>query len=99
MTGPMRDLSVAQDIVPLAQFKAQAKKWLARMRETGQPLVLTQNGRWAGVVLSPVEYDRLIYRHRFLSSVAEGLDDLDAGRTVTTDELKRRLGPGPKGGR
>jgi len=95
----MRDLKVAEDIVPMAQFKAQAKKWLARLRETGQPLVLTQNGRSAGVVLSPEEYDRLTYRHRFLASVGEGLDDLQAGRTVTTEDLRRRLGSGRTGGR
>jgi len=95
----MRDLKVAEDIVPMAQFKAQAKKWLARLRETGQPLVLTQNGRSAGVVLSPEEYDRLTYRHRFLASVGEGLDDLEAGRTITTDDLRHRLGIGRKGGR
>lgn len=95
----MRDLKVAEDIVPMAQFKAQAKKWLARLRETGQPLVLTQNGRSAGVVLSPEEYDRLTYQQRFLASVAEGLEDLDAGQAVTTDELRRRLGLARKGGR
>ena len=95
----MRDLKVAEDIVPMAQFKAQAKKWLARLRETGQPLVITQNGRSAGVVLSPEEYDRLTYQQRFLSSVAEGLDDLEAGRAVSTEALRGRLGLARKGGR
>ncbi|MCM2332511.1 MAG: type II toxin-antitoxin system Phd/YefM family antitoxin [Anaeromyxobacteraceae bacterium] len=95
----MRDLKVAEDIVPMAQFKAQAKKWMARLRETGQPLVITQNGRSAGVVLSPEEYDRLTYQQRFLASVTEGLDDLEAGRTVTTEELRGRLGLGRKGAR
>ena len=95
----MRDLKVAEDIVPVAQFKAQAKRWLARLRETGQPLVITQNGRSAGVVLSPEEYDRLTYQQRFLASVVEGLDDLEAGRTASTDELRRRLRLARKGGR
>ena len=95
----MRDLKVAEDIVPVAQFKAQAKKWLARLKETGQPLVITQNGRSAGVVLSPEEYDRLTSQQRFLASVEGGLADLDAGRVVSTDDLRRRLGLGRKGAR
>ena len=87
----MRDLKVAEDIVPVAQFKAQAKKWLARLRETGQPLVITQNGRSAGVLLSPEEYDRLTYRQRLLASVDQGLADLEAGQSLTTDTLRKRL--------
>jgi prevent-host-death family protein len=93
----MRVLKVAEDIVPVAQFKAQAKKWLAHLKSTGQPLVITQNGRSAAVVLSPEEYDRLTYERRLTASVEEGLEDLDAGRTVGTEDLRRR--PKPKGKR
>jgi antitoxin YefM len=57
-------------------------------------VVITQNGEPAGVLLSPEEFDRIVERERFLSDVAAGVADLDAGRTVTTDELKRRLGLG-----
>jgi prevent-host-death family protein len=88
----MRILKVSEDVVPVGQFKAQAKKWLARAAETGQPLVITQNGRPAAVMLSPVEYDRLTERERFLRSVEAGLADAEAGRTHTTDEVRRRLG-------
>jgi len=56
--------------------------------------VITQNGKPAGVLLSPAEFDRLVERERFLTDVAAGIADLDAGRTVTTKELERRLGLG-----
>lgn len=95
----MRVLNVAEDIVPVAQFKAQAKRWLAHVKETGQPLIITQNGRSAGVVLSPGEYDRLTYQRRFQESVDEGLADLDGGRVLGTEQLRRRLGLKRKGGR
>ena len=57
-------------------------------------MVITQNGKPAGVLLSPAEFDRLVERERFLADVAAGVTDLDAGRTITIDELKRRLGLG-----
>jgi len=88
----MRILKVSEDVVPVGQFKAQAKKWLARANETGQPLVITQNGRPAAVMLSPAEYDRLTYQERFVADVQAGLADAEAGRTHTTDEVRRRLG-------
>jgi prevent-host-death family protein len=88
----MKSLRVSEDVVPVGQFKAQAKKWLARAAETGQPLVITRNGRPAGVLLSPGEFDRLMERQRFLSAIDEGLADAKAGRMVSTAEVRRRLG-------
>ncbi len=38
-------------------------------------MVITQNGRPAGVLLSPREYDRMQERQRFLESIAAGLAD------------------------
>lgn len=57
----------------------------------GPFLVMTQNGKPAGVLVSPTEYDRLTERERFVESVALGLADAEAGRTMDTKELLRRL--------
>jgi prevent-host-death family protein len=87
----MTDISVAEDIIPIGEFKAQAARLLRQLALTSRPLVITQNGRPAGVVLSPVEYDRLCGRERFLASVAAGLDDAEQGRTMDSDALRVRL--------
>ena len=47
----MANLRVAEDIVPLSQFKAKAADLLRRISETGAPIVITQPGRAAGVLL------------------------------------------------
>jgi prevent-host-death family protein len=93
MIKSMRALKVAEDIVPVGEFKCQAARWLRHAAESGQPVVITQNGKPAGVLVSPSEYDRLTERQRFLESVALGLADADAeaGRTMNTKELLRRL--------
>jgi len=51
--------------------------------EAGSPLVITQNGRAAGVLLSPCTYDELVERMAAMESVARGLQEVEAGRTVT----------------
>ncbi|MCP5109996.1 MAG: type II toxin-antitoxin system Phd/YefM family antitoxin, partial [bacterium] len=73
------------------EFKAQASRLLARLARDQQTLVITQNGRPAGVLLAPAEYDRLREQQRFLESVAAGIADADAGRVMTTAELQSRL--------
>jgi prevent-host-death family protein len=87
----MKSLRISEGIVPLAEFKGQAARWLRRLAETDRPVVITQNGKPAGVLLSPVGFDRLQERQRFLESVAAGLADAERGRVVDTRELKRRL--------
>lgn len=87
----MRAIKVAEDIVPVGRFKAQTARWLRHAAESGQPVIITQNGKPAGVLVSPTEYDRLTERERFLESVALGLADAEAGRTMATKDLLRRL--------
>ena len=87
----MKEVQISDGIVPLGEFKAQAAKLLRRIGESGQPMVITQNGRPAGVLLSPREYDRMQERQRFLESIAAGLADAESGRTMNTVELCERL--------
>ena len=62
--------------------------------ETGQPLVITQNGRPAGVLLSPAEFDRLVERYLFVRAVEEGVADADSGSLIDGEALRARLGLG-----
>jgi len=87
----MRSLRISEDIVPVSDFKSQAANWLRRVAETGQPLVITQNGKAAGVLLSPAEFDRLSEHARFVASVEEGLADADAGRLRDHEEVVARI--------
>ena len=41
----MKELQISDGIVPPGEFKAQAAKLLKRIGESGQPMVITQNGR------------------------------------------------------
>ena len=82
-----KPIKVSQDVVPINEFKTNASKLINRMRQTHRPVVITQNGRPSAVLLTPEEYDALNHRSAFTSAVKEGLADLEAGRTFTTDEV------------
>lgn len=84
-------LQVSQDILPIGDFKTHAGRVLRRLRDDGRPVVITQHGRPAGVLLSPEEYDRLREHDRFLEAVHEGLADAKAGRTISDEELGASL--------
>ena len=83
----------ANDIVPIAEFKAQSATWLEHVRESGQPLIITQNGRPAAVMISPDEFDRIQHRQaEFVrSEILEAQADIAAGRVMESKEVRTRL--------
>jgi prevent-host-death family protein len=87
----MRAISISNDIVPIAEFKTNISRWFKILQTSGHPLIITQNSKPAGVLLSAADYDELVYRKSFLDSVERGLADAESGRTQTTDELRMAL--------
>lgn len=87
----MKSIKVASDIVPVGEFKTEIAKYLKSIKEMGNPLIITQNGRPAGVLLSPTEYDKLVHQKLFIDSVNRGLADVESGDVYTTKELKDEL--------
>ena len=87
----MKRMKVARDIVPMADFKVHASRYLRDLHANHRPLIITQNGKPAAVVMTPEEFDRLCYEREFVASVREGLADAEAGRVLSSEELERRL--------
>lgn len=87
-------MKISKDVVTLAEFKSQAATLLERISTSSQPLLITQNGKPAGVLLSPAEFDRIQEQDatRFVASVNRGLNDADSGKLLTAAEAKSRLG-------
>lgn len=83
----MKPISIENDIVPIAEFKSSISKWFKSLQSSGHPLIITQNGRPSGVLLSPKDYDELVYRKSFLDSVDRGMSDIGSGKTYTTEEV------------
>ncbi len=87
----MSNISVSSDIIPIGEFKLSLSKWFNTIQNTGHPLVITQNGKPAGVLISPSEYDGLVDKKLFINSVEKGLSDAVSGNTYSTKELKAEL--------
>ncbi len=87
----MKNMNVSKDIIPIGEFKTSLSKWLKNIQNTGHPLIITQNGRPAGVLLSPSEYDELIHNKLFIDSVNRGQSDTESGKVFTTNNLREEL--------
>ncbi len=87
----MKNIQISSDIIPLGEFKAGISACLKKVQVTGHPLIITQNGRPAGVLLSPAEYDALAYHKQFSESVERGLAAAESGELYGTEEVRKML--------
>ncbi len=75
----------------IKDLETQAPRVLKQLRDSHRPVVITQHGRAAAVLISPEDFDRLRERDRFMAAVEEGLADVKAGRLLDTQEVDREL--------
>jgi prevent-host-death family protein len=87
----MRKLNVAEDIVPIADFKTHASEYVRHMRRTQRPMVITQHGRPAAVVLTPEEFEALGYREFAKAKIKAGIKSAEEGPNRPIEEVAGRV--------
>lgn len=78
------------DIEPVSGFRANAARRLDQVRSTGRPLVLTQHGRSAAVLMDVGSYQQMVEELETLRDVHAARADVTAGRV--TDHATARAG-------
>lgn len=80
-------MKLSRDIQSLSVFKRDTSKFLKQMKETGEPLILTVNGKPAAVVIDPEDFELMQERERIatIAAVNRGLADFEAGRITEAE--------------
>jgi prevent-host-death family protein len=87
-------LDLANDIQSLSHFKRNTAQVMQQMRISGNPVVLTVNGKAEVVVQDAAAYQRLMAlaeRAEMIEFLREAKADADAGRTVPAREFVQSL--------
>ena len=87
----MKNILVANDIIPVGQFKSGLAKYLKEVQNKRNSLIITQNGKPAGVLISPSEFDDLRQTKLFIDSISRGLSDSEKGEVFSTSKLRSEL--------
>jgi prevent-host-death family protein len=75
------------DILPVTDLRQDAAEALKRVRVSKQPLVITQRGRAAAVLLSLEAYERSEYEKQLLRLLARGEKEIADGEGHGLDRL------------
>jgi prevent-host-death family protein len=84
-------MSLANSIKPISYFKANAAEVLEKIAQTGEPLIITQNGEARAVVQDIASYERTQETLALLKLLAMGRKDAETGRTKPMREVIARL--------
>ena len=87
----MPKVKPSQDIQPLSTFRANAASFVQQVRETKRPLVLTQHGRSAAVLLDVEEYETMVEQIEILRDVRRAEYQLDSGQGIDLENVEARL--------
>jgi prevent-host-death family protein len=84
-------MGYATSIEPITALKTKSAELVRRTRRSGEPIVITQNGRAAAVLQDVESFERQRKALLLLRFLAEGQRQLQQGRGVSADRAARRL--------
>jgi prevent-host-death family protein len=79
------------DVRPVTEFRAHTSAVLEQVQATKRPVVLTQHGRSAAVLLDVELYEQLVEELALLRDLATAEAQLDAGLVVPHEAVAARL--------
>ncbi len=83
-------------IIPISEFQVRAKKWVDQVRDTDQPVVITQRGTPAAMLVSCEDYESLQATCDEMSypdwkkRLARAKKESAAGKGIALDEYFRK---------
>jgi prevent-host-death family protein len=86
-------MDITKDIRSLTEFKRDTSRFVARLKDTGRPSVLTVNGRPELVVMAAKTWQETQDQAEFARTVAgirKGLKQADTGRTLPARTFFRK---------
>lgn len=90
----MQTATIAENHYPLADFQQNVSEHINRIKESGQPLMLTVNGEVEAVVLDADSYQAMLEALDYVETIEgirQGLEDVENGRTHPAEEVLEEI--------
>lgn len=76
---------------PVTEIKRHATEIIDRLREDRVPILITEHGREAAVLLDVATYKGMLHRLELLELIAKGEEAFLEGRVSDHEDVKARL--------
>ena len=78
----MRRIQLDKDVQPLSEFRANVASFIEKVRTTKRPLVITQHGKSAAVMLDVSEYEMLLEKIELLTDIQTAESQVERGKEI-----------------
>jgi prevent-host-death family protein len=85
-------MKLSNQIKPISYLKANAAEIIRNIGETGNPLIITQNGEGKAVLIDIKEYDEITETLALVQILAMADEDIEEGRCVPIEEAFAQIG-------
>lgn len=84
----MQRLRIDQDIRSMSEFRTGIASFLRQVHETKRPLIITQHGKGAAVLLDVGEYEAMQEKLELLKDIQVSVGQLENGEGVPHNEAR-----------
>ncbi len=85
----MKRIKLDKDIQPLSAFRANAASIIQQVKEEHRPVVITQHGKGAAVLLDIADYEEMVDTIEMLKEVSQARRELDQGKGVPHEDAMK----------
>ena len=89
--NPLENIRLSEDIIPFTEFRRTLSSCFARTTGNHRPLIITQNGRAAKILLDIADFDGLKESFAVLNDSRISNEQIERGETKSNDEVFDRL--------
>ena len=84
-------MNYAKGIEPVTVLKTKSAELIRQAQETGQPIIITQNGKPTAVLQDVESFQRQRDALTLLKILAKGDQEIGEGKTLPHDEVMQRI--------
>lgn len=87
----MQRLILDQDIKPMSEFRAHTAACIQQVQNSKRPVVITQHGKSAAVLIDVSEFEAMSQRLEVLEDIALGESMIDEGKGIPHSKAKEMV--------
>ena len=87
----MQRIKLDTDIRPLSDFRANVASIIEELKKTKRPIVITQHGKSAAVMLDVTEYEDLLEKVELLTDIQIAETQLQKGEGISHTDAKQQI--------
>ncbi len=83
-------MDLKRGVIPITELKVHTKEILRRVSQTGEPVLITQNGHSAVLIVDVAAYQKQSDKLRLLEAIARGEKEILEGKGISHEGVHKK---------